>query len=81
MNEIGQMQFRLPGMSATDLQILAKEVSGQLARQIPAMPRNIELDEIRIQLNESQLASRGTLAGTISNQIIRQINDAIVRGT
>jgi hypothetical protein len=79
MNEIGQLQFRVGGMTAGEAQTLAREVSGELARHLPEVPRDMHLEEIRVQLDEAQVPGQGSLANTISGQIIQKIQEAIAR--
>ncbi|ULQ53232.1 hypothetical protein [Flavihumibacter fluvii] len=80
MNQVDQMQFRVSGMDAGTAQTLAKEVSVELLRHFPEIPRDIHVEEIRIQLNDANISGPGSLATSISDQIIRQIHEAIARG-
>ena len=79
MNQIDELTFRIPGMNETDAQALAREVSNQVAAQLPQVSTEVNIGEINIQLSEAQMARPERLAHHISSQIIRQINNAIAQ--
>lgn len=77
MNQVNEFTFRMTGMNEVDARGLAREVAGQLVAQLPQLSNEFKIDEIRIQLSDSQMAKPESLAGHITGQIIREINNAI----
>lgn len=76
MNEINQLQIRVPQISSNDAHLLAKEISEKLSEQLPGLPHDLIIPELNIRIDEA--SGPAGLASRITEQIIREVKNAMV---
>jgi len=76
MNEISQLQIRVPQMSSNDAHLLAREISEKLSEQLPGLPHDLTIPELNIRIDE--VSGPAGLASLITAQIIREVKNAMI---
>ena len=76
MTHIEELVLRIPGISEEEGSRLGREVAQKVAYAMPRGNSNMNIPELKIQLNENDLQNKELLATVISDQVIQKIKQA-----